>query len=93
MMHCQCKSSIPQLSYEDIRDYELIEVHLEEPDLIFCSCCDGESKEVVKYYKIINAKPEDHIMPYQKYLDCCVNKMGKVVDWQEETYYDKVKRS
>lgn len=63
-------------------NFELVAVYLTEIDVVHCSCCDGESKEVFKYYRIINAKPEDRIMSYQKYLDCCKDKMGTVVDWE-----------
>jgi len=72
--------------------YELIEVHLKETDLIFCSCCDHESKMVDIYYRIKKVEPGQEVLLYQKYLSCCKDLMGTVVDWEEENY-GKVKRS
>lgn len=55
---------------------ELIEIHCEEEEHIYCSYCDSESELTSIYY--VEKDTKNHM---QKYLTCCVDKVGKVIDW------------
>jgi hypothetical protein len=62
---------------------KLVQVHSKEPQRVWCSHCDvGESIDTNIWYEVKD--PKDHIEMYQKYLPCCLQKVGVVVDWEDE---------
>lgn len=61
---------------------ELIEVHCVNTQLIVCDCCDSYAVETKLYYRI--SKPKDHFESSRRYLKCCKDKIGKVIDWEEK---------
>ena len=65
--------------------YQLIQVHMRSPFPIVCDCCDLEPVSTKIYYRIKD--PIDAFELTRRYLECCKNKKGTVVDWEEETGY------
>jgi hypothetical protein len=57
---------------------DLIEIHADEEHMIHCDCCDGESVLTNIWY----IPSESYGLP--RYLACCKNKVGNVVDWDIE---------
>lgn len=68
-----------------MKEKELIEVHSETELLIFCACCDSNSVETKKFYK----EKEGNYLSFNSYLDCCKDKVGKVVDWVDLDEYQR----
>lgn len=66
--------------------YQLIQVHLPCERPVVCDCCDAASVYTKIYYRIKD--PEDGFQFTRRYLDCCKNKKGTVVDWELETAYN-----
>jgi len=67
---------------------KLIQVHSEEPQRKWCSRCDSYvDKDTNIWYKIQD--PQNHIEMYQVYLECCLDKVGIVVDWEEKNEFTK----
>lgn len=66
----------------------LIQVDSQDKVLIHCACCDGESKEVNKFYKKIDGQ----FLSFESYLDCCKDKVGEVIDWVDWSDYNKAEK-
>lgn len=66
---------------------KLLEIHCSSPKMILCACCDSVFKEVKTYYKVIGV---NNALSFQSYLDCCKNRIGNVVDWDEEDEINKI---
>lgn len=64
----------------EAKELELIEVCLEKEEYVFCGHCDGESRYVNRYYRFKDRNI--HIRSFQRYLDCCKDLVGVVVDWE-----------
>lgn len=64
---------------------KLIEVHCQDEKMISCSFCDGESEETSIFYKECIGT---YFSP-ETYLKCCLEKVGKVVDWYSLEEYEK----
>ena len=65
--------------------YSFIEVHLEQPNHIWCELCDcGPGEEVTKYYayEVMHEHPDLFSIEHRA-LSCCLH-LGEVVDWRED---------
>lgn len=62
---------------------DLIEIHLDEPEHIWCDWCDVGEGELTDVYYIPS---ETFGLIRSRYLSCCKDKIGKVVDWDTVKY-------
>lgn len=57
---------------------KLIKFYSESEHMVHCACCDGESFLVKEWYQeLVNEKE----IGFNKYLECCKDSVGNVVDW------------
>lgn len=65
-----------------MKQKQLLKVYSDEKQRVFCSYCDvGDGEETDSWYEIENPTG---IEISQKYLPCCLYKVGVVVGWKEE---------
>ena len=68
----------------------LIKFYSETEHMIHCECCDGESVLTKEWYQALQ---EDNSIGYNRYLDCCKDSVGTVIDWCDyEDYMTPVKK-
>lgn len=75
------------LDIDLMTEKKLIELHSLTPYLTHCACCDGATKEVTLFYKVLEANNQ---LSFQTYLPCCKDKVGTVVDWYSWEDYNQV---
>lgn len=62
-------------------DKKLLEVHSKRIRFVVCDYCDNTTAEVYLYYRL--AEPDGAGLT-RRFLSCCRDKIGIVVDWTEE---------
>jgi hypothetical protein len=68
---------------------KLIQVHAKTPRRVWCSHCDtGEGVDTDIWYEVKDPTPYSVEM-FARYLPCCLQKVGVVVDWQEQEEKDE----
>ncbi len=66
----------------------LIKMYSETEKFIICECCDGEGEDTKEWYHPLN--DDNTLDSSHKYLDCCVKKVGEVLDWTTYEDFHKV---